>query len=41
MSGVRRAAIHKLATAAYEMELDTMIGVVRQDENGRWQFFRC
>ena len=36
MSGVRRAAIHKLATAAYEMELDTMIGVVRQDENGRW-----
>lgn len=36
MSAIRRAAIHKLASAAYEMELDTMTGVVKQDENGRW-----
>ncbi len=36
MSAVRRAAIHKLAAAAYEMELDTMTGVLTQDENGRW-----
>lgn len=37
MSAIRRAAIHKLAAAAYEMELDTMTGVVTQDENGRWR----
>lgn len=37
MSAIRRAAIHKLAAAAYEMDLDTMTGVVTQDENGRWQ----
>ncbi|MBE2225544.1 MAG: hypothetical protein IAF02_28670 [Anaerolineae bacterium] len=36
MSAVRRAAIHKLAAAAYEMKLDTMTGVLNQDENGRW-----
>ena len=36
MSAIRRAAIHKLATAAYEMSLNTMTGVVSQDENGRW-----
>jgi len=33
---VRRAAILKLASAAYEMQLDVMNGEVRQDENGRW-----
>jgi len=37
MSAIRRAAIHKLAAAAYEMDLDTMTGVVSQDENGRWR----
>ena len=36
MSAARRAAIHKLATVAYEMDLDTMTGAVTQDENGRW-----
>ncbi len=33
---VRRAAILKLASAAYEMQLDVMNGEIRQDENGRW-----
>jgi hypothetical protein len=33
---IRRAAILKLASAAYEMQLDVMNGEVRQDENGRW-----
>jgi hypothetical protein len=37
MSAIRRAAIHKLAAAAYEMDLDTMTGTVTQDENGRWR----
>ncbi len=37
MSAIRRAAIHKLAAAAYEMDLDTMTGVIMQDENGRWR----
>jgi hypothetical protein len=37
MSAIRRAAIHKLAAAAYEMNLTTMTGVVTQDENGRWR----
>ncbi|MFO7537856.1 MAG: hypothetical protein R6X32_07325 [Chloroflexota bacterium] len=33
---VRRAAILKLAAAAYEMQLEVMNGEIRQDENGRW-----
>jgi hypothetical protein len=37
MSSVRRAAIHKLASAAYEMQLDVMSGVLRRGENGRWR----
>ena len=37
MSAIRRAAILKLASAAYEMKLDVMNGVIRQDENGQWQ----
>ncbi len=36
MSAMRRAAIHKLATAAYEMNLQVMNGVVAKGENGRW-----
>ena len=34
---MRRAAIYKLASAAHEMELDVMSGVLARDENGRWQ----
>lgn len=37
MSAMRRAAIHKLATAAYEMDLEVMNGILQQAENGRWQ----
>jgi hypothetical protein len=36
MSTIRRAAILKLATAAYEMELDVAQGQLRRDEKGRW-----
>lgn len=36
MASIRRATILKLASAAYEMDLDVMNGVVRRDENGRW-----
>lgn len=37
MKQLRRAAIYKLAAAAYEMELDVMSGVLEQDESGRWR----
>ncbi|MCB9421579.1 MAG: hypothetical protein H6667_17370 [Ardenticatenaceae bacterium] len=37
MSAIRRAAILKLASAAYEMKLDVMNGMVSQDSNGCWQ----
>jgi hypothetical protein len=37
MTAMRRAAILKLASAAYEMDLQVMNGVVRQDSHGRWQ----
>ncbi|MCA9935843.1 MAG: hypothetical protein H6662_07625 [Ardenticatenaceae bacterium] len=37
MSAMRRAAILKLASAAYEMKLDVMNGVLSRHENGRWQ----
>ena len=37
MKQMRRAAIYKLASAAHEMELDVMSGVLAQDENGRWR----
>lgn len=37
MKQMRRAAIYKLASAAHEMELDVMTGVLRRDENGRWR----
>lgn len=36
MNTIRRAAILKLASAAYEMNLDVANGVARKDENGRW-----
>jgi hypothetical protein len=36
MAAIRRAAILKLASAAYEMKLDVMNGVVAQTEDGRW-----
>lgn len=37
MSSIRRATIYKLASAAYEAQLDVMSGVVARDENGRWR----
>jgi hypothetical protein len=36
MSTIRRAAILKLASAAYEMELEVMIGRLERGEDGRW-----
>lgn len=37
MSSIRRATILKLASTAYEMDLDVMNGLVTKDENGRWR----
>lgn len=37
MAAIRRAAILKLASAAYEMKLDVMNGLVTQTEDGRWR----
>jgi hypothetical protein len=36
MKTVRKAAILKLASAAYEMKLDVLNGRLRQDESGGW-----
>lgn len=36
MSSIRRATLLRLASTAYEMNLDVMNGVIHQDENGRW-----
>jgi hypothetical protein len=36
MTAMRRAAILKLASAAYEMNLQVMSGVVQQSADGRW-----
>lgn len=36
MSTIRRAAILKMATAAYEMEQDVARGVLTRDAGGRW-----
>jgi hypothetical protein len=36
MNTIRRAAILKLASAAYEMNLDVANGVAHKDANGRW-----
>lgn len=35
-SSTRRAAIYKLASAAYEMDLEVMSGVLQQAGDGRW-----
>ncbi|MCP4427177.1 MAG: hypothetical protein GY803_22040 [Chloroflexi bacterium] len=37
MSAIRRAAVLKLASAAYEMNLNVMNGVLTQNAAGRWQ----
>lgn len=37
MSAIRRATIYKLASAAYEADLEVMSGEIRRDENGRWR----
>lgn len=37
MKTMRRAAILKLASAAYEMDLDVMNGLVSRDEHGHWR----
>lgn len=37
MKQMRRAAIYKLASAAHEMELEVMSGVLRRDDDGRWR----
>jgi len=37
MKQMRRAAIHKLASAAYEMDLDVMSGILHREADGRWQ----
>ncbi len=37
MAAIRRAAILKLASAAYEMKLDVMNGQIHQSEDGRWR----
>lgn len=36
MQRMRRAAIYKLATAAHEIDLDVMNGVLERDNDGRW-----
>ena len=36
MSTMRRAAILKLASAAYEMDLSVANGIVTRDDEGRW-----
>ena len=36
MGTARRAAILKMATAAYEMDLDVATGIISLDANGRW-----
>jgi hypothetical protein len=33
----RRAAILRLASNAYEMDLDVMNGVLKKEQDGRWQ----
>lgn len=36
MTTARRAAILKLASAAYEMDLDVLSGVLARDKDGHW-----
>jgi len=37
MSAIRRATILRLASSAYELDLDVMNGVLVRAEDGRWQ----
>lgn len=37
MSALRRSAILKFASRAYEMDLAVLNGTLRRDETGRWQ----
>ncbi len=37
MSSMHRSTLLKLASNAYEMNLDVLNGVLTRDENGRWQ----
>lgn len=37
MSAARRAAVLKMASAAYEMKLDVYTGTANQDTAGRWR----
>jgi hypothetical protein len=37
---MKRAAIYKLATAAHEIDLDVMDGVLERDDDGRWHVGR-
>ncbi|MFQ5400086.1 MAG: hypothetical protein ACE5E7_10860 [Anaerolineae bacterium] len=37
MTSIRRAAVLKLASAAYEMDLEVMNGTLTRSENGRWR----
>jgi len=37
MKQMRRAAIHKLAAAAHEMDLDVMSGILHREADGRWR----
>jgi predicted Zn-ribbon and HTH transcriptional regulator len=37
MTTIRRAIILKLASAAYEMDLDVMSGELKRDEDGHWR----
>jgi hypothetical protein len=36
MNSVRRAAVLKLATAAYELEMAVLRGDLQRDDDGRW-----
>jgi hypothetical protein len=36
MSNERRSILLKLASAAYEMDLDSITGVLQRDDDGRW-----
>jgi hypothetical protein len=36
MNSVRRVAVLKLATAAYELKMDVLRGDLKRDDDGRW-----
>ena len=37
MDPLRKASVLRLANKAYDMDLDTVQGVLKVDENGRWR----